>query len=74
MTLNRHTAARGAEMHEYRGYRFTVVTIANGAQPHTEEAELWWQRLTEKDGKWRYFRRHIAGGAAEAVECSGARA
>jgi len=29
-------------MQEYRGYLYTVVTIANRAPPHTEEAELWW--------------------------------
>src|SRR4029453_19265662 len=49
----------GAEIRFYQGYRYTVVTIVNGAQPHTEEAELWWQCLNETDAKWRYFRRHV---------------
>jgi hypothetical protein len=40
----------------YRGYRYTIATIANGVQPHTVEAELWY----ELAGKWRYFRRYTA--------------
>jgi hypothetical protein len=57
----------GAALRCYQGYRYTVVTIGNGAQPHTEEAELWWQRLSDTDGKWRYFRRHVAATGAEAA-------
>jgi hypothetical protein len=30
----------GAAMQEYRGYCYTVVTIANGAKADTTEAEL----------------------------------
>ena len=30
----------------HRGYRYTLVTIINGAKSHGEEAELWWQRET----------------------------
>jgi hypothetical protein len=44
-----------------------VVTIVNGAEPHTEEAELWWHRLSETDGKWHYFRCHVAASGAEAA-------
>jgi hypothetical protein len=57
----------GAEIRFYQGYRYTVVTIVNGAQPHTEEAELWWQCLNETDAKWRYFRRHVATTGADAA-------
>jgi hypothetical protein len=51
----------------YQNYRYTIITIVNGAQPHTEEAELWWQRLSDPDAKWRYFRRHVAATATEAA-------
>jgi hypothetical protein len=42
----------GAAVRFYRAYRYTIVTIVNGAQPHTVEAELWWDRPSEKEG-WR---------------------
>lgn len=57
----------GAAIRFYRGYRYTVVTIINGVQPRTEEAELWWQRMNDADGKWQYFRRHVAATGAEAA-------
>jgi hypothetical protein len=60
-------APGGAALRVYEGYRYTIVTIINGAQPHTEEAELWWQRLSDSDGKWHYFRRHVAASGAEAA-------
>jgi hypothetical protein len=62
----------GAALREYRGYRYTIVTIANGAQPHTSEAELWYAALDgETVGRWYYFRRYVsaqAGQAARRVE------
>lgn len=39
-----------AALRVYQGYRYTIVSIANGAQPHTEEAELWWQVAV----RWRW--------------------
>lgn len=58
MNSNREAAIR-----TYQSYRYTVVTIANGAVPETIEAELWYL-----DGeKWPYFRRCTADTAVEAV-------
>jgi hypothetical protein len=58
----------GAALRYYQGYRYTVVTIANGAQPHTVEAELRWDRPSEKEGgRWRYFRRQASETAEDAV-------
>jgi hypothetical protein len=54
-------------MQEYRGYLYTVVTIANRAPPHTEEAELWWGGANDADGKGQYFRRHVAASGASAA-------
>ena len=56
----------GAAFRSYGAYRYTIVTIANGAQPHTAEAELWWHRPSEEGGKWRYFRRAEAARRVEA--------
>ena len=51
------------------GYRYTIVTIINGAKSHGEEAELWWQRETEPSvGRWAYFRRHVATTGAEGAK------
>jgi hypothetical protein len=52
----------------HQGYHYTVVTIANGARPHTAEAELWYQQETGKPvGRWTYFRRHVATTGVEAA-------
>jgi hypothetical protein len=61
------TQASTATFRFHLGYRYTVVTIANGAQPGTAEAELWWDRPGEQDPRWRYFRRHVAATGAEAA-------
>jgi hypothetical protein len=59
---------RATAIRLYCGYRYTIVTIINGAQPRTEKAELWWQRETEQSvGRWTYFRRHVATTGAEAA-------
>jgi hypothetical protein len=52
----------------YRTYRYTVVTIANGAKPHTTEAELWYAALdeSEKVGRWYYFRRYVSSQPGDA--------
>ena len=52
----------GAAMREYRGYRYTIVTIANGAKPAPTAAELWYAALDEsgKIGRWYYFRRYAS--------------
>src|SRR4029453_12400914 len=52
----------GAALRVYQNYRYTVVTIINGAQPHTQ----WWQRVNDPDRKWHHFRRHVAPTAVEA--------
>jgi hypothetical protein len=38
--MNPDREASPAALRTYRGYRYTVVTIANGAVPKTIEAEL----------------------------------
>jgi hypothetical protein len=50
----------GAAIRFYQGYRYTIVTIANGAKPHPIEAELWYALVDEsgKVGRWTYFRRY----------------
>jgi hypothetical protein len=43
----------GAALCVYQGYRYTIVTIINGAQPHTPEAELWYaSSLGATSGKY----------------------
>jgi hypothetical protein len=57
-----------AAIRVYQGYRYTVAIIANGAEPHTAEAELWWQRASEPTTtNWTYFRRQVAATGAEAA-------
>src|SRR5262245_13742273 len=55
------TTANGTQpwvaLRTFQAYLYTVVTIV---QPHTVEAELWWNRPTDKDGdRWYYFRRYV---------------
>jgi hypothetical protein len=58
----------GAALSLYQGYRYTIVTIIIGAQPHTEEAELWRQRETDTPlPRWTYFRPYVAATGAEAA-------
>jgi hypothetical protein len=58
----------GASLLTFQAYLYTVVTIANGAQPRTVEAELWWNRPADKDGgRWYYFRRYSDKTAEAAV-------
>ena len=58
-----------AAIRTYQDYRYTIITIINGAKPHTEEAKLWWQAETEPSfGRWTYFRRHVATTGAEAAK------
>ena len=58
-----------AAIRTYQGYRYTIVTIANGAKSHTAEAELWWQKASEgTTAKWHYFRRHVAATGTEAAK------
>jgi hypothetical protein len=44
-------------------------TVARRDRNHFRaEAELWWQRETEKPvGRWTYFRRHVATTGVEAA-------
>ena len=58
----------GVAIRCYQGYRYTVVTIINGAQPQTQKAKLWWQRMNAADAKWQYFRRYVAATGAEAAK------
>jgi hypothetical protein len=57
----------GAALRVYQSYRYTIVTIVNGAQPHTAEAKLWWQRVNDAQRKWQYARRHVAATGVEAA-------
>jgi len=52
----------------YRGYRYTIVTIANGAKPHPIEAELWCAALAEDGtvGRSYYFRRYASAQPGDA--------
>jgi len=62
--------ARTAALFTHQGYRYTVVTIANGIQG--VEAELWLSCGTPPPGDdtktpaWKYFGRRTAGIPAEA--------
>lgn len=58
----------GVSLLTFQAYLYTVVTIANGAQPRTVEAELWWNRPADVDGgRWHYFRRYVDKTAEDAV-------
>jgi hypothetical protein len=56
--------ARTAALCTHEGYRYTVVTIANGGQG--VEAELWYvpPRDDTKTRAWKYFGRRTAGSEA----------
>ena len=58
----------GAALRSYEGYRYTVVTFANGAPPHPIEAELWYAALDDsgKVGRWYYFRRCVSAQPGDA--------
>lgn len=58
--------ARTATLFIHEGYRYTVVTIANGL--NGVEAELWHvpPGHDSKTPAWKYFGRRTAGTAAEA--------
>ena len=58
--------ARTAALFTHEGYRYTVVTIANGVQG--VEGELWYVPAGDdtKTPAWRYFGRRTAGISAEA--------
>jgi hypothetical protein len=53
-------------MFTHEGYRYTVVTIANGV--NRVEAELWYLPAGDdtKPPAWKYFGRRTAGLGAEA--------
>jgi len=57
----------GAALRLYQGYRYTIVTIANGATPHPIEAEPWYAAINEDGtlGRWTYFRRYASERAGE---------
>ena len=40
-----------AALRVYQNYRYTVVAIINGAQPHTQEAELWYAARWTRAGR-----------------------
>ena len=54
-----------AAMRLHEGYRYTIVTIVNGAEPHTVEAGLWFE-AAESEARWKYFRRCSAKTSEEA--------
>jgi hypothetical protein len=55
-----HLTFAAVALRTFQAYLYTVVTIANGAQPRTVEAELWWNRPADKDGgRWYYFHRYV---------------
>ena len=58
--------ARTAALLTHEGYRYTVVTIANGI--HGTGAELWYVPPGDdtKTAAWKYFGRRTAGIPAEA--------
>jgi hypothetical protein len=60
----------GVALRTYQAYLYSVVIIANGAQPYSAEAELWWNRpADEGGGRWHYFRRCVDMAAEDAVRC-----
>jgi len=60
--------ARTAALFTHEGYRYTVVTIANGV--NGLEAELWYlpPGADTKTPAWQYFARRSAGIPAEAPD------
>src|SRR4030095_8546613 len=63
-----HLTFAAVALRTFQAYLYTVVTIATDAQPHTVEAELWWNRPADKDGsRWHYFRRYVDKTAEDAV-------
>ncbi len=70
MAPDARTEAAAAALLMYEGYRYTIVTVANGAVPKQAEAELWYYPPGVKTSadRWKFFGRRTAADAATAQE------
>ena len=68
MTTPDRSRSGGAALRVYQGYRYTVITMATGAKPHSTEAELWYAPMEAggKVGRWTYFRRYASAQPGDA--------